>query len=157
MPGYGIRESKTGLRTWKWATERLTAGRTYWLATSRPDGRPHVMPVWGIWMDGAFYFSTGEQSRKAQNLAANARCSVATEVDPGKRLGKGQIKDALIIEGTAEKLADQRVMRKFAKLYGTKYAWDMEDFSEPVYRVRPKTAFGFAGQFTETATRWTFD
>jgi nitroimidazol reductase NimA-like FMN-containing flavoprotein (pyridoxamine 5'-phosphate oxidase superfamily) len=157
MPGYGIQESKSGLLKWKWATDRLAAGLTYWLATARPDGRPHVMPVWGIWMDSAFYFSTGDQSRKARNLVADARCSVTTEIDPPRRPKKGQIKDALIIEGTAEKLTDQRLIRKFAKLYGAKYAWDMEGFKEPVYRVRPKTVFGFTTEFTESATRWTFD
>jgi nitroimidazol reductase NimA-like FMN-containing flavoprotein (pyridoxamine 5'-phosphate oxidase superfamily) len=157
MPGYGISEGKSGMLTWKWATERLIAGRTYWIATARSDGRPHVMPVWGIWMDNAFYFSTGDQSRKAKNLAGNATCSVATEIDPAKRLKKGQIKDSLIIEGIAEKLSDRRIIRKFAKLYGTKYAWDMDGFSDPIYRIRPKRVFGFASEFTQTATRWTFD
>jgi nitroimidazol reductase NimA-like FMN-containing flavoprotein (pyridoxamine 5'-phosphate oxidase superfamily) len=159
MPGYGIAGEKggAGLFSWKWATERLVNGRTYWLATTRPDGRPHVMPIWGIWADNAFYFSTGDQSRKAKNLAVNAQCSVATEIDLDRRPRKGQIKDSLIIEGIAEKVADRRILRKFGKLYQDKYDWDMEGFSEPVYRVRPKTIFGFAEGFTETATRWVFD
>jgi hypothetical protein len=36
---------------------------THWLATVRPDGRPHVMPVWAIWVDDAFYFVTGTTTR----------------------------------------------------------------------------------------------
>src|SRR5712691_7751987 len=56
---------------WKWATERLTRARNYWIATTRPNGQPHSRPVWGVWLDDTFYFSTG--SLAAQNLAANPR------------------------------------------------------------------------------------
>jgi nitroimidazol reductase NimA-like FMN-containing flavoprotein (pyridoxamine 5'-phosphate oxidase superfamily) len=81
MPGYGIADAKggRGLLSWQWATERLEKGRTYWLATTRETGMPHVMPVWGVWFSDAFFFSTGNQSRKARNLAKNPGCSVATE------------------------------------------------------------------------------
>jgi hypothetical protein len=51
----------------------------YWAATSRADARPHLMPVWGVWLRDCFYFSTGPRSRKARNLSQNARCSVSTE------------------------------------------------------------------------------
>jgi hypothetical protein len=43
---------------------------TYWLATVGPDGRPHVMPLGVLWIDGAFYFNSGAGTRKAKNLAA---------------------------------------------------------------------------------------
>src|SRR5438105_4143643 len=100
MPGYGIADAKAGggLLSWRWATERLENGRTYWLATTRPDGQPHVMPVWGVWFADAFFFSTGQQSRKARNLAENARCSVAVEIDFARRPKKSQIKDSVIVE-----------------------------------------------------------
>lgn len=48
---------------------------THWLATVRPDGRPHVMPVGVLWVDGAFYFSTGAGTRKGKNLARNRSAS----------------------------------------------------------------------------------
>ena len=53
MPGYGILgpDGGTGLLPWSWAEERLRDSRNYWLATVRPDGRPHVMPVWAVWDD----------------------------------------------------------------------------------------------------------
>ncbi len=57
MPGYGISDANSGkgLLEWSWATERLMKAHNYWLATTRPDGRPHCMPVWGIWLeDGLF-------------------------------------------------------------------------------------------------------
>src|SRR5215813_2271687 len=81
MPDYGILppDEGAGLLPWEWAAEPLSVSHNYLLATTRPDGRPHVMPVWGLWLDGAFYFSAGRQSRKARNLIANPNCVVSTE------------------------------------------------------------------------------
>ena len=55
MPGYGPLDAAqgTGLLPWSWAVERLERSHDYWVATIRPDGRPHVMPVWGIWLEDA--------------------------------------------------------------------------------------------------------
>ena len=83
MPGYGILDANggRGLLPWAWAVERLTRARNYWIATTCPDGLPHCVPVWGVWLDddNAFYFSSGTQSRKARNLAANPNCVVCPE------------------------------------------------------------------------------
>lgn len=151
MPGYGILDAANGkgLLPWKWATERLEKARTYWLATTRTGGAPHVMPVWGVWMDDAFFFSTGDQSRKARNLAENPRCVIACELD----------QDQIIVEGIAEVIVGTELIRRFAEMYGPKYAWEMEGFEEPVYAVRPSMVFGFTSasdEFTSTATRWVF-
>jgi pyridoxine/pyridoxamine 5'-phosphate oxidase len=53
------------------------------------------MPVWGVWADDRFYFSTGRQSRKARNLAANAACVVCAE----------RADEAVIVEGVAEEVS----------------------------------------------------
>ena len=58
----------SGLLSWAWAEERLARSRSYWLSTTRPDGSPHAMPVWGVWLDGAVLFDTHPLSRKAANL-----------------------------------------------------------------------------------------
>jgi nitroimidazol reductase NimA-like FMN-containing flavoprotein (pyridoxamine 5'-phosphate oxidase superfamily) len=159
MPGYGIADAKggKGLLPWRWAEERLENGRTYFLATSDPTGKPHAMPVWGVWFSDSFFFSTGNQSRKSRNLSANARCSVAMEVAYGPRPKKGQVKDAVVFEGTAELVTDARTRKKFSVIYEDKYAWDMEGFNEPVFRVRPQVVFGLTSNMTETATRWRFE
>src|SRR6516162_9237633 len=44
---------------------------TWWLTTVRPNGKPHVMPLGVLWVDGACYFNAGAATRKAQNLAHN--------------------------------------------------------------------------------------
>jgi nitroimidazol reductase NimA-like FMN-containing flavoprotein (pyridoxamine 5'-phosphate oxidase superfamily) len=160
MPGYGIQDAKSGkgLLSWRWAEERLEKGRTYFISTADASGKPHLMPVWGVWFCGAFFFSTGDRSRKAKNLARDSRCSIATEIDfQRKPKTKGTVKDAVILEGTAELLKESRVQKKFSLLYEDKYGWDMEGFSEPIYRVRPNVVFGLTNQFNLTATRWTFN
>jgi hypothetical protein len=94
MPGYGIvgPTQGSGLLPWSWAEQRLVASRNYRVASRWPDGRPHAMPVWGVWHDEAFWFFSSRRSRKARNLAADPRCVVTTEnpVDP------------VVVEGTAE-------------------------------------------------------
>lgn len=151
MPGYGIADTEggKGLYAWSWATERLTQARTYWLATTRPDGRPHVMPLWAIWLANTLYFSTGDQSRKARNLVANPQCVVSVE--------RGN--EAVIVEGIVERITDATVLKQFAVAYSQKYAWEMEESTEPIYGLRPAVVFGLSantGEFTQTATRWTF-
>jgi len=151
MPGYGIEEEPAGLLTWEWAVERLAKSHNYWLSTTRPDGRPHAMPIWGVWLDDGFYFSSGKQSRKSRNLAANRECVISTE----------SAAEAVIMEGKAEIVADRTTLQPFYRAYKAKYDWDMEQeplVNEPVYRVSPRVVFGFTEEeLTSDATRWTFD
>jgi PPOX class probable F420-dependent enzyme len=151
MPGYGIlpAEEGGGLLPWSWAEERLKAARRYWLATVCPDGRPHAMAVWAVWLDGALRFSTGGHSRKARNLARDARCVVTTE--------SGE--EAVVVEGVAERIearADRdRMERAYADKYGSGYPSDSWLFA-----VRPVVVFGFIereDEFGRTATRWSWE
>src|SRR4030088_2675642 len=52
------------LKPWSWALERLQNSHNYWIATSRVEGRPHLMLVWGVWWQDAFWFSTGSRTRE---------------------------------------------------------------------------------------------
>ncbi len=81
MPGYGILppDQGRGLLPFAWAEERLRSSHSYWIATCRPEGRPHLMPVWGVWLDGRFFFSSSRQSVKAHNLATAPEIAVATD------------------------------------------------------------------------------
>jgi hypothetical protein len=156
MPGYGILDAGAGrgLLPWSWATERMAKSHNYWVATTRPDGRPHVMPVWGVWLGdaepgGAFYFSTGKNTRKAQNLAANPSCVVCAE----------SADEAIIVEGVVEPVDDPSLYARFADAYKAKYDWPVEQETAPAYVVRPRTAFAFienADDFAGSATRWRF-
>ena len=148
VPGYEFSAKRAGLLPWKWAADRLKRSRQYWIATTRPDGAPHLMIVWGVWFDDRFWFSTGAASRKGRNLAANPRCVIGTD----------DAAEAAIIEGAVEVIDTQNPdFRKFAAAYEKKYAWDLQEMAEPVYRFRPSVGFGlFEKKFGQTATRWRF-
>lgn len=151
-PGYGIvgaREGK-GLLPWAWVRRKMNRCRTFWLATIQAEidsgrGRPHVMPVWGVWVDDAFFFSTGRKSRKGQNLAANPACTITND----------DSEEAVIVEGVAEEVKDVRALQRMAAAYVKKYKMDPRSMGEPIFMARPKTVFGFIEKsFPKSATRW---
>lgn len=143
----------SGLKPWSWAFERLEKSHNYWIATSWPDGRPHLMEVWGIWWEDAFWFSTGPNTRKAKNMAAHGYCCIGTE----------NAEEAVILEGVPQEIVDRTEWKRFATVYNAKYGGDVEPVlvscNGNVYRVEPRTAFGqdeHAKNFAESATRWRF-
>lgn len=154
IPGYGLPKSKRGLLPWKWAEDRLKRSRQYWIATTRPDGRPHVMVIWALWMNGVLYFSTGAKSRKTQNLAHNPNCVMCTD----------RADEAVILEGTVETERNMEVVRKFVPRYEKKYEWKLGEMGEnlialkdPLFYLRPAKAFGlWEKKFDSSATRWLF-
>ena len=113
MPGYGLLgpNEGTGLLSWQWAQERLTASHDYWLATARPDARPHLMPVWGVWDGEALWFSSANASRKATNLRRSPRCSVATD----------NAYEPVVLEGDALVVTDPHRLRRALELENDKY------------------------------------
>jgi PPOX class probable F420-dependent enzyme len=154
MPGYGTLDAEqgTGLLPWSWARERLERSHDYWVATTRPDGRPHVMPVWGVFVDGEFWFSSGRKSRKARNLAANPACAITTD----------NAYEPVVIDGTAEVVFDSAGIGGFVTAINAKYKTDYSiDFFNPAenacFRVRPSWAFALLeSDFTGSPTRWVF-
>ena len=64
---------------WSRALEQLDGGfdATCWLATTGPDGRPHVAGIGALWKDGSFYIVTGARTRKGRNLAKNPNCVIS--------------------------------------------------------------------------------
>lgn len=155
MPEYGLAaaDAGKGLLPWAWAVERLQRPRNYFVATVRTDGAPHAMPVWGVWLEDAFFFSTARGSRKARNIAADGRCVVLP--DRGDDAGD----EALIVEGVASEVTDMGALARLKEAYDKKYAWDLDTGAGPIVVVRPRIvfAFGALGDFTGSATRWTFD
>jgi len=154
-PDYGAmpKDGEKGLKYWAWALERLEKSHNYWIATTRPDDRPHLMLVWGVWWEDAFWFSTGPNTRKAKNLVAHNFCSIGTD----------RADEAVILEGTPQQITDRAVWKRFASVYNAKYGGDVEPMllasSGNVYRVEPQTVFAqdeHAPNFAESVTRWRF-
>ena len=146
-------ETNNHLKPWLWALERLENSHNYWVATTRPDGRPHLMLIWGIWWQDAFWFSTGPRTRKAKNLAANPRCVIGTE----------KADEAVIMEGLAQEVTDRTVWQQLAAIYNRKYGGDvgplLESSGGSVFRVTPETVFAqdeHVENFAEAVTRWKF-
>jgi hypothetical protein len=155
MPGYGLRpaDEGTGLLPWSWAEDRLIASRNYWLVSTWPDGRPHAMPVWGMWHLGELWFSSSNGSRKSKNLLANPRCVVATE----------DTQNPVVVEGMAQLVTAHEELATMLALENSKYSTDYGiDLLDPSvsssFRIRPLWVFGLAaGDFTGSPTRWQFD
>jgi pyridoxine/pyridoxamine 5'-phosphate oxidase len=138
-----------GLLPWSFVAERMASSRNYWIATTRTDGRPHVAPVWGLWLDGVFYFSTDPKSVKGRNLAAKP--DVVVHLESGD--------EAVILEGIAEPVADLIELTRFADAYEPKYQFrpDPTTPDQGVYRLKVVTAFAWAEkEFLTSATRWSF-
>jgi hypothetical protein len=146
MPGYGIADEGE-LLPWSWARDKLTQARNYFIATTCPDGRPHLSVVWGLFLDDQFLFSTGRDSRKGKNLAHDPRCSIAP----------GDADEAVLLDGVARALDDDGLRARWVAEYKTKYDIDVSSMPDAPYVVKPVRVFGQIEEtFTKTATRWTF-
>jgi general stress protein 26 len=147
MPGYGMPTGTKGLLSWTWAEERLQTSHNYYVMTVRPDATPHAMPVWGIWVDTRFYFSTGAQSRKARNLAGNTSCVVCTDTPA----------EAVVVEGTASTVDDVSRITELSSHYARKYkGFTLDPKLGPIFEVSPKVVFGLREKTFKSTTRWIF-
>ena len=169
-------DDQPGTTPWALARERLAnpePSRTSWLATVRPDGRPHLMPIIAFWIEDAFHFVVGEGTRKGRNLAADGRCVIA--------IGSTTLPSLdVVVEGHAEPLADEAAVRRIAEILRGN-DWPLEARGDQVYgpnaptagpppysiyRMVPSKAFGLPGMLgmekydpadLPKPTRWEFD
>lgn len=150
MPAMYIGKKRKGFLPWSHAEERLLRSRSYWICTTRPDGRPHSIPVWGMWVDGALYFGTAREARKARNIAHNPAVSVHLESGD----------DVVIMEGKAVEadLNDKDLRAKLDKECQRKYNMPLMIMPETVcYRVRPRVVLAWTEKdFPNNSTRWEF-
>lgn len=139
----------------------LEGARLYWISTVRPDGRPHVTPLIAVWLDGALHFCTGEEERKARNLAENPHCVLTT--------GSNTMDDGVdvVLEGEAVNVTDEARLRVLADAWVAKYgeewrfgvrdgAFHHEHGRALVFEVAPRAVFGFGKGETFSQTRWRF-
>lgn len=151
---------------WSRALDQLqddAARKTTWLATVRPDGRPHVAGVGALWVDGTFYFTSGEGTRKSRNLAENPSCVISVSLPDLD----------LVVEGTAARVTDAATLQRLAERYAAQ-GWPASvgdgatltaPYSAPsagpapwhLYAVTPITAVGVATAEPYGATRWRFE
>ncbi|MDH3293228.1 MAG: pyridoxamine 5'-phosphate oxidase family protein [Acidimicrobiia bacterium] len=115
MPdGYGVPVSADGLRSWSGVEQQLIEAMHVWLATTRPDGRPHVVPRWGVWLDRRFWYDGSPDTVHARNLRTNPACSLNLESGA----------DVVIVEGTSKPSVPifgelgERLSEAFGQKYG---------------------------------------
>jgi PPOX class probable F420-dependent enzyme len=152
MPGYGTLgpDEGRGLLPWSWAVERLVDSHDYWVATTWPDGRPHVTPVWGAWHEEALWFSCSRESRKARNLAREPRCVVTTD----------RAAQPVVVDGRAETFGDRALVEELTTVWNAKYdtTTPVDFYASPdnlCFRVDPHRVIGLdEADFTGSPTRW---
>jgi len=156
MPeGYGLPETTDGVLAWSAVEQRLVAAQHYWLASVRPDGRPHTVPRWGVWLDGRFWYDGAATTVHARNLAADPACSLHLESGT----------DVVVVEGESHPArADatdlgRRLAEAFGKYHAAGYspggdAWSGDDGGGLRVLV-PQRALAWSA-FPTDCTRFTF-
>jgi general stress protein 26 len=145
-PGYRPPGTKTKFLPWSFAESRLRKAHNYWVCTTRSDGRPHAAPVWGLWLERAFYFSTDPSSAKAKNLRKNSNAVV--HVESGD--------EVVLMEGKASVVP---LTKRLDGEYFLKYGMRLVGFPAPmvVLSVTPSNVSAWReAEFSQTTTRWTF-
>jgi general stress protein 26 len=146
---------------WQQARRLLENAETYWLSTVRPDGRPHVTPLVAVWLDGAMYFCTGPDERKAKNLAGNPHCILTSGNNAFAGLD-------VVVEGDAVRVSDEAKLQRVAGAFASKYDelfhfgvgdgvfLNGEGGEALVFEVAPRKALGFGKDEAFSQTRWQF-
>jgi len=155
--------SSPGASATSWTDTRshLEAAEIYWVSTVRPDGRPHVTPVVGVYVDGSSYFTTGSGEQKAKNLTANPQCVLAT--------GCNALHEGLdvVVEGKVQRITEasklQRIADAFEAKYGSEWHFDVRDDAfageggkANVFEVVPAKTFAYSRGAEYAATRFRF-
>jgi hypothetical protein len=142
---YGIRAVPGEKLPWERVEGWLVASRNYWICTTRPDGRPHAKPVWGVWLDEAVMWGTSPESVSARNLAANP--AVCVHLESGD--------EAAILEGEFALEEDPGLIGRFIAAYKDKYDHQLD--VPAAFALRPRTCLSWLeADYPTTATRWVF-
>ena len=145
VPGYGIPTDLKGTLDWSFVEERMKSSRNYWIGTTGPAGKPHVVPVWGVWLDGKLCCGGGPDTRWSRNLASDPR--VVIHLESGD--------EAVIMEGTVEDRvtsADDPRLTTVDDAYEVKYKMR---HGPSIWVLRPHVVFAWT-EFPKTTSRWRF-
>jgi len=165
-PRYG--DASATAPPWTDIERLLTEAQLYWIITVRTDGRPHAVPLVGVWHDGAFAFCTGRDEQKHRNLDADPHVAVTTGSTGADGWNRGR---DVVVEGTAVRVTDPQRLQVLADAWYAKYGDDWrfevrdEEFVEVshsggsteggarVYTVAPDKVIVFGGDHGQTRYR----
>lgn len=139
---------------WNKIDHWLHAFRSIWVSTTRPDGRPHAVPVWFIWDGRSLYFISGRRLQKSRNLARQ----------PWIVVHAGDGDDVIILEGTAEIVTNHPESERVDSAYRAKYvdpgSGAQATIFEPeadLYRVNVKHIMAWEYGTVANRTDWDFE
>ncbi|MAS36872.1 MAG: pyridoxamine 5'-phosphate oxidase [Anaerolineaceae bacterium] len=143
LDGYWSTGNAIKLLSWDFVDKRMAAARNFWIATTNPDGTPHVVPVWGVWVDNTVYFGGSPDTRWSRNLMEEPY--VVVHLDDSDQ--------AVMLEGTVTRIADADDPRltRIDDAYQAKY--DIRH-GPPIWQLRLRKVI--AWETIQTATRWLF-
>src|SRR6476620_1019224 len=107
--------------SWAEIERLLTQAQLYWIITVRADGRPHAVPLVGVWHGGAFAFCTGAQEQKRRNLDHNPRVAVTTGTTGANGWNSGL---DVVVEGPAVRVTEDAALRGLAAAWSAQYRDD---------------------------------
>ncbi|WP_161606087.1 pyridoxamine 5'-phosphate oxidase family protein [Microlunatus speluncae] len=146
IQGYGMPEDDTSLLSWDFVVARMEAARHFWLTTTFPDGRPHAVPVWGLWHGNRLHFEGRPQAAWARNLIRDPR-AVVHPPEP---------EQVVSVEGRARIIEDDDLTdQEWDDLDGRfqqKYATDS---GSPYWCLEPTKVIAWDGGLLDTMTCWT--
>ena len=113
-PGYV--DNPTSEVSWEYVAAQLREAKNYWLCSTRPNGRPHCVPRWAVYIDGLVYYDGSPETRHARNIALNPQVSL--HLESGSH--------AIILEGTSRPAGKPSVelAENLSAAYKVKYAAD---------------------------------
>jgi PPOX class probable F420-dependent enzyme len=143
-----------GFIPWRKIDLPLRSQRSIWISTTKPDGRPHAVPVWYYWDGTSIYFTTPRSSQKARNLAQQ----------PWVVVHAGDGDDVIILEGSVEIVTNRDELEQVNQAYMEKYVdphsgaqATIFNAADDLYRVHVRRVITWEYGVVATRTDWKFD
>ena len=115
---------------WRAIEARLGRETEIWMSTVRNDGRPHLIPIWFIWLDEKIYVATGAETQKFINLRYNQNVALALK----------DTMNVVLLEGEAH-VADRQLIDALGDHFFNKYEWDFRYDTDANYQLIEITLF----------------
>ena len=134
---------------WASVETRIEQAERYWLASTRSDGRPHVIPIDGIWLDGRWFFGGAAETVHQRIVGENP--NVVMHLEDAMK--------AVIVEGAAERIIPTpEVAKRLAEATRTKYGYPTspDDYAGGAWSLEPKRVFAWTS-FPTDCTRFVFE
>ncbi len=147
----GYVDNPIGTVSWEYVEKRLSEAKNYWICSVRPDGTPHAIPRWAVWVNGKIFYDGSPETRHAQNITQNPRVSLHLESGD----------EAVIVEGESKASGKppRELAEKIAQAYRAKYTqhgyapeatqWD----EGGLYEITPRKVMAWT-KFTDDPTKF---